>query len=116
MATTPPPPPPVPKPPALEPAPPRAARYAWARLLARIYEVFPLLCPLCGAPMRIVAFITEPTTVRAILDHLGEPIRPPIIAPARGPPLWDVPDAAGDGFDSQAQPAPAYPFDPRITW
>ena len=41
--------------------------------------------------MRIVAFITEPTTVRAILDHLGEPIRPPIIAPARGPPLWDVP-------------------------
>jgi hypothetical protein len=60
--------------------------------------------------MRIVAFITEPTTVRAILDHLGEPIRPPIIAPARGPPLWDVPDAAGDGFDSQAQPAPAYQF------
>ena len=26
--------------------------------------------------MRIVAFIIEPTTVRAILDHLGEPIRP----------------------------------------
>jgi hypothetical protein len=68
------------------------------------------------AQMRIVAFITEPTMVRAILDHLGEPIRPPIIAPARGPPLGDVPDAAGDGFDSQAQPAPAYQFDQRITW
>jgi hypothetical protein len=59
--------------------------------------------------------ITEPTTVRAILDHLGEPIRPSIIAPARGPPLGDVPDAAGDGFDAQAPPAPAYPFDQRIT-
>jgi hypothetical protein len=65
--------------------------------------------------MRIVAFITEPTPVRAILDHLGEPIRPPIIARARGPPRWDLPDAAGDGFDAQAPPAPAYPFDPRIT-
>jgi hypothetical protein len=64
----------------------RAARYAWAPLLARIYEVFPLLCPLCGAQMRIVAFITDPTPSARDLAHLGEPIRPPIIAPARGPP------------------------------
>ena len=34
--------------PAAEPAHRRAARYAWALLLARIYEVFPLVCPLCG--------------------------------------------------------------------
>jgi len=26
----------------------RAARYAWARLLAPIYEAFPLICPQCG--------------------------------------------------------------------
>jgi hypothetical protein len=32
-----------------EPVPPkRAAHYMWAVLIARIYEVFPLLCPLCG--------------------------------------------------------------------
>ena len=42
----------------------RAARYAWALLLARIYEVFPLLCPKCGAEMRIIAFITEAPAVR----------------------------------------------------
>nr|MBA3507079.1 transposase [Betaproteobacteria bacterium] len=37
--------PPAPNPePAAEPAHRRAARYAWALLLARIYEVFPLLC------------------------------------------------------------------------
>lgn len=29
------------------------ARYLWAMLLARLYEVFPLLCPSCGAPMLI---------------------------------------------------------------
>jgi hypothetical protein len=28
-------------------------------LFARIYEVFPLLCPLCGGQMRLIAFITE---------------------------------------------------------
>ncbi len=66
--------------------------------------------------MRIVAIITEPSSVRAILAHLGEPIRPPTTAPARGPPLWDLPDAARDQFDSHAQPAPAYEFDQRIAW
>ena len=43
---------------------------------------------LCGADMRIIAFITDPTTVRDILAHLGEPISAPTVAPARGPPLW----------------------------
>jgi hypothetical protein len=55
-------------------------------LLARIYEVFPLMCPLCGAQMRIIAFITDGPTVRDLLAHCGEPTAPPRIAPARGPP------------------------------
>ncbi len=29
--------------------------YWWATLLARIYEVFPLRCPRCGEPMRLIA-------------------------------------------------------------
>jgi hypothetical protein len=41
-------------------------------LLARIYEAFPLCCSFCHAEMRIIAFITEPSTVRTMLDHLGE--------------------------------------------
>jgi hypothetical protein len=28
--------------------PERAAHYLWAVLIARIYEAFPLLCPICG--------------------------------------------------------------------
>jgi len=35
------------------------ARYLWAMLLARLFDAFPLLCPKCGAEMRIIAFITE---------------------------------------------------------
>jgi hypothetical protein len=107
--------PPAPKPqPAAEPAHRRAARYAWAVLLARIYEVFPLVCPLCGAEMRVIAFITDPPTIHDILVHVGEPTAPPRIAPARGPPLGDLPDAGPGSFDPQ--PAPEYEFDQRITW
>jgi hypothetical protein len=30
--------------------------------------------------------ITEPGPIRKILTHLGEPLEPPLISPARGPP------------------------------
>jgi hypothetical protein len=53
-------------------------------LLARIYEVFPLVCLNCGGAMRIIAFITDGPTVRDLLVHLGAPTPPPRIAPARG--------------------------------
>ena len=85
-------------------------------MLARIYEVFPLLCPHCGSAMRIIAFITDRPTVRDILGHLGVPTAPPPIAPARGPPLWDLPDAGAGGFAPHAQPAPQYKFDQRLAW
>ena len=70
-------------------APPKRspARYLWAVLIARIYEVFPLLCPLCCEQMRLIAFITEGTQIRKILDHIGVYSEPPHISPARGPPL-----------------------------
>lgn len=53
-----------------EPEAVRAAQRRWAELLRRIFEVDPLACPRCGAAMRIVAFITAPTTIDHILDHL----------------------------------------------
>jgi hypothetical protein len=66
--------------------------------------------------MRIIALITEAPAVRQILAHLGEPTSPPRLAPARGPPLWEMPDAGKDRFDHHAQPAPDYEFDQRIAW
>jgi hypothetical protein len=75
--------PPAPNPqPAAVPAHRRAARNAWARLLVRIDVAFPLLCPLCGANLRVSAFITDASTIRDILVHLDEPTAPPRIAPA----------------------------------
>jgi hypothetical protein len=62
------------------------SRIAWARLLARVGEEFPLECPNCGGDIRLIAFITEPGSIRNILTHLGEPLEPPPVSPARGPP------------------------------
>ena len=63
------------------------ARYLWAQLLAHIYGVFPLKCSGCGGRIRLVGFITEPATVRQILEHVGEPTIALAITPARSPPL-----------------------------
>ncbi|MFM8291239.1 MAG: transposase [Planctomycetia bacterium] len=62
------------------------ARIAWAKLMARVGEEFPLACPNCGGDIRLIAFITEPGPIRKILTHLGEPLEPPPVSPARGPP------------------------------
>ena len=95
---------------------PGSRRYAWALLLARIYAIFPLVCPRCGSAMRIIAFITDGPTVRDILGHLGEPTAPPRIAPARGPPLWAA-DAEHDcAADPLLQSVPAFEFDQRLSW
>eukprot|EP01041_Mallomonas_annulata_P020489 gene20489-40277_t len=57
-----------------EHAPPKhAAHYLWAVLIARIYEVFPLLCPMCGGQMRLIAFITEGPV---ILNRCRRAVRP----------------------------------------
>ena len=54
--------------------------------MERVGEEFPLQCPSCGGDIRLTAFITEPGPVCKVLTHLGEPLEPPPVSPARGPP------------------------------
>jgi hypothetical protein len=61
------------------------SRIAWAKLLARVGEEFPLACPRYGGDIRLISFITQPETIRRILTHLGELLDPPQVSPARGP-------------------------------
>ena len=71
------------------------ARIRWAVLIARIYEVLPLPCPACGGQMSILAFLTDPPVISAILLHLesGPPrnarcvVRASHPAPRPSPPL-----------------------------
>jgi hypothetical protein len=65
-----------------ETPPGRAPRDAFARReITSAVE-----CPNCGSDIRLIAFITEPGPIRKILTHLGEPLEPPPVSPARGPP------------------------------
>ena len=74
----------------LSPRKNRSASRSWAMLIARIYETFPLSCPRCQAAMKIIAFITRPDTIARILEHLGEPVRPPPLSPARASPQAEL--------------------------
>ena len=80
--------PPCVTPPAVDPLPPSARhqRLPWSDLLKRTWAVDVLTCSKCGGLRRVLAYITAPPVVRAILDHLHLPSRPLPIAPARAPP------------------------------
>ena len=112
-----------------EAVPPRrpAAHYLWTVLIACIYEVFPLLCQMCGGQMRLIALITHSADIRQILDHIGVDSESPPTAAARGPPLWDDCDAHMDDgvqvephwaadWDGAAQPVPDFEVDQRVNW
>jgi hypothetical protein len=130
-----------------------AGAYLWALLLARIYELFPLLCPQCGAELRIIAFVIETPSVwrslrfavllrlaargtpsvvcpldgarvhrtlasfRLTLESVGEPIDPPRLTPARGPPTSPAEGDQTPLFDpSEPEPAPDFEIDQRVGW
>ena len=98
------------------------ARYLWAILIARIYEVFPLLCLHCGGQMRLISFINDGAEIRKILDHIGVESSPPKISQARGPPLWDADDATPEEYFDVApdadveQQGPDDDVDQSVNW
>jgi len=55
----------------------RRARLTWAKLIRRVYEVDPLLCPFCGAEMKILAFIVDFGAAKAIRKSLNLPAQEP---------------------------------------
>ena len=55
-----------------------ARKKAWARLLAKVYEVDPFLCPECGGKMAVIAVIQDPAEIRGIIACLA--------VKGRGPP------------------------------
>ena len=56
---------------------------AWARLLAKVYEVDPLVCPKCGSEMKVIAVIDDAHEIKHILRYLVKIGRsPPGLDPA----------------------------------
>lgn len=90
----------------------KAFRKSWARLIQKIYEVDPLVCPACGGAMRVIAFIEDQDVIRKILTHLNLwQIKPRLRPVAHGPPdityqpFCDVPASWADGYQAD----PVYP-------
>jgi hypothetical protein len=48
-----------------------AFRRNWARLIRKVYETDPLVCPRCQKEIRVTAVIVDPEVIRRILEHLG---------------------------------------------
>lgn len=60
-----------------------SASSSWARLIQKVYEVDPFVCPECFSPMKVVAVIVDPVQVMHILKHLVKIGRaPPGLDPA----------------------------------
>ena len=51
-----------------------------AKLYQARHPERPLLCPNCGWPMRLIAFITQSADIRQILNHIGVEFEPPHIS------------------------------------
>ena len=51
--------------------------FTWAKLLARIYEVNPLICASCGKEIKIITFVTHSSQIWSILKGIGWPTNIP---------------------------------------
>ena len=65
--------------------------------------------------MRLIAFLTDPASVKPMLVRLGLPVEPPRVAPARDPPLDEFDQTPA--FDpADPVPKPKYEFDQTVSW
>ena len=83
---------------------PRLNRLPWAVLLKRVFLVDVLECPKCKGRMRIIAAVTEPASVRRVLESLGLPSEAPRLRAARPPPQTEFGDETARSDDFYADP------------
>lgn len=89
---------------------------SWAACLARVFEVFPLICPNCGIELKPVAAIFDDAELVRLLTHFGLSTDFPVYRPApalpqyaakRGPPDEDCQlNPLADQYDNIDPPAP----------
>lgn len=86
---------------------PKKSSIGWAKLIRKVYEVDPLKCEQCGETMKIIAYITNATSIHKILTYIDEESEQPKMHSARGPP---------DNFYPEDGEASEYQYDQTINW
>ncbi|XYI02298.1 hypothetical protein ACMHYB_22050 [Sorangium sp. So ce1128] len=56
--------------------------------MSRTFAIDVLECPACKGRMKLVALLTEPSSIARFLTALGEPTDVAGRSPNRGPPYW----------------------------
>jgi hypothetical protein len=88
---------------------------SWAACLARVFEVFPIICPKCRVDLKPVAVILEDKELVRLLNHVGLPTEFPQFRPApvpqyaskRGPPDEDCQlNPLAEKYDNIDTPSP----------
>ena len=68
----------------------KKSKASWARLIAKVYEVAPLICAKCRSKMRVIAIITNEYEVIIIpASILGEKILRHLVKTGKSPPSVD---------------------------
>ena len=68
----------------------KRASFEWAELIARIYEVDPLICSKCGNTIKILHFVTHKAEIQRILRRIGWPVKTHDFDPPYDLPNYDV--------------------------
>jgi hypothetical protein len=80
--------------------------FTWAKLIARIYEVNPLLCS-CGKNMKIIKIVTDPTQIWRILTKIGWSTTAPDFDEPQDLIEWNICQlvtGSADGFPEEYDP------------
>jgi hypothetical protein len=73
--------------------PPRIPSKKWRELIKKVWEVDPLICPHCGAEMKLIALIDDDEGIEKILRHLKQwPQQAEQACLSRAPPDTPPPD------------------------
>jgi hypothetical protein len=70
---------------------PHCHYWRWAASLKRSLGIDGDKCDRCGARMKLRALVIAAANIARLLRHFGEPVDPPVLAPARGPPFRNLP-------------------------
>jgi hypothetical protein len=64
---------------------PRPVAMTWAQRLKRVFKIDVTVCEHCGAAVKIIACIEDPTVIRKILEHLERERSPALKLPRHAP-------------------------------